>query len=63
MFFEFIGEMMGDFDFNVARKYQKYTTTTSEDKERYVYVLKDDKVFKLYITIDEYLIEQKFKLL
>ena len=63
MFFEFIGEMMGDFDFNVARKYQKYTTTTSEDKERYVYVLKDDKVFKLYISIDEYLIEQKFKLL
>ena len=33
MFFEFIGEMMGDFDFNVTRKYQKYTTTTSEDKE------------------------------
>ena len=45
-----------------------YINFTSNDnietnKERYVYVLKDDKVLKLYITIDEHLIYENFRLL
>lgn len=64
MFFEFVGEMMGDYDFNVARKYQKYSTTTpTENEEKYIYLLKDDKVLKLYISIDEHLIYENFRLL
>lgn len=64
MFFDFIGEMMGDYDFNWARKYKNYTTLTTQDnKERNIYVLNGDKVLKLYITIDKYLIEQSFRLL
>lgn len=61
MFFEFIGEMMGDYDFNFANKNKK--SKTNDNRDRYVYLLKDDKVLKLYITIDEHLIYENFRLL
>lgn len=59
MFLSFIKEYFwdGGYDFSWA------TNTKTDNEERYVYLLNGDKILKLYITIDEYLVEQNLKLL
>ena len=39
------------------------STYDNSNKIEYIYVLKDNKILKLYITIDEDLIENSFKIL
>ena len=59
MFLSFIKEDFwdGGYDFSWA------TNPKTDNEERYVYLLNGDKILKLYITIDEYLVEQNLKLL
>lgn len=65
MFFllPFINEHMDDGLYDVSSKNNSKTTKKSNREEMYVYLLKGDKVLKLYITVDKYLIEKNFKLL
>jgi len=55
---------MGDYDINQENSVKNCKLDNSKtNQERHIYLLKDDSVLKLYITINDHLIYENFRLL